>query len=88
MGSDAKWQALEMLATGQSWWSLTILQMKKIHDQNKATFGVWASTEDMIETMISLKAHKEFVERTEGRVINLVINGADVPYDLPKKIKA
>ena len=88
MGSDAKWQSLEILATDGSWWSLTILEMKKVHDRIKATYGVWASTEDSIETMISLKNYKDFVERTEGRVIDLVINGVDIPYDLPKKTKA
>lgn len=87
MNSDAKWQSLEMLANDRSWWSLTILEMKKIHDQNKASCGVWSNTEDTIETMNSLKNHKEFVERTQGRVINLVVNGTDVPYDLPKKTK-
>ena len=87
MGSDAKWQALEMLANDKSWWSLTILEMKKIHDQNKASHGVWSNTEDIIAAMNSLKSYKDFVERTEGRVINLIINGADVPYDLPKKTK-
>ncbi|WP_320007996.1 hypothetical protein [Maridesulfovibrio sp.] len=88
MGSDAKWQVLEILASDKSWWSLTILEMKKVHDQNKASYGVWASTEDSIAAMTSLKNYKEFVERTEGRIVNMVISGADVPYDLPKKNKA
>ncbi|TIH13366.1 hypothetical protein D0S45_14985 [Marinifilum sp. JC120] len=88
MGSDAKWQSLEILANNGSWFSLTILEMKKIHDRLKASHGVWSNTQDTVETMNSLKNYKDFVERTEGRVINLVVNGTDVPYDLPKKTKA
>ncbi|NDV23684.1 hypothetical protein [Desulfovibrio sp. JC022] len=89
MGSDAKWQSLELLANDRSWWSLTILEMKRIHDQNNASYGVWSNTQDSVNTLNSLKNYKDFVERTEGRVINLVVNGTDVPYDLPpKKTKA
>ncbi|WP_319760277.1 hypothetical protein [Maridesulfovibrio sp.] len=88
MGSDAKWQSLEILANDGTWYSRTILEMKKIHDQLKASQGVWSNTQDTVDTLNSLKDYKEFVERTEGRVVNLVINGTDVPYDLPKKTKA
>ncbi|CCO24740.1 hypothetical protein [Maridesulfovibrio hydrothermalis] len=88
MNSNFKWRSLEILANDRSWTSLTLLEMKKMHDQLQSDYGVWSNTQDTVATMNSLKSYKEFVERTEGRVVSLVINGVNVPYDLPKKTKA
>lgn len=88
MDSNAKWKSIEILANDRSYASLTLLEMKKMHDMLQRSHGVWSNTQDTVSTMNSIKGYREFAERTEGRVINLVINGTDVPYDLPKKTKA
>ncbi|WP_320170071.1 hypothetical protein [Maridesulfovibrio sp.] len=88
MDSNSKWRSIEILANDRSPLSLTMLEMKKWHDRLQNDYGVWSNTQDTVATMNSLNSYKEFAERTEGRVVNLVINGADVPYDLPKKTKA
>ena len=62
--------------------------MKKLHDQLQQSLGVWSNTQDTVSTMNSLKSYKEYIERTEGRLVNIVIEGASVPYDLPEKKKA
>ncbi|WP_027722964.1 hypothetical protein [Maridesulfovibrio zosterae] len=88
MDSNFKWRSIEILANDTTRTSLHLLEMKKLHDRLQSTFGVWSSTQDTVATLNSLKNYKEFIERTEGRIVNIVINGADVPYDLPKKTKA
>lgn len=88
MDSNFKWRSIEILANDSTHTSLHLLEMKKLHDHLQSTHGVWSSTQDSIATLNSLKSYKEFIERTEGRVVSIVINGAGVPYDLPKKTKA
>lgn len=85
MSSNSMWKSIEVLGVDRSYLSGTLVEMKKMHDMLQSYYGVWASTQDSVDAMNSLKSYKEFAERTEGRVINLVIDSADVPYDLPKK---
>ncbi|WP_432736678.1 hypothetical protein [Maridesulfovibrio sp. FT414] len=89
MSTNSMWKSIEILGVDRSYLSQTLVEMKKMHDTLQGYYGAWASTRDSVDTMNSIKSYKEFAERTEGRVINIVIDGADVPYDLPpKKTKA
>ncbi len=88
MDSGTKWSAIELLANDSSAFSADLLKMKKIHDNLRTTFGVWASTQDSVDAMNSLATFKDQAERTEGRIINFVIDGVSVPYDIPDKKKA
>lgn len=88
MSTNSMWKSIEILGVDRSYLSQTLVEMKKMHDMLQSYHGAWASTRDTVDTMNSIKSYKEFAERTEGRVIHLVIDGADVPYDLlPKKTK-
>ncbi len=88
MDSNTKWRSIEILANDLSSFSADLRQMKKLHDQLQQSLGVWSNTQDTVSTMNSLKSYKEYIERTEGRLVNIVIEGASVPYDLPEKKKA
>ncbi|WP_031485497.1 hypothetical protein [Maridesulfovibrio frigidus] len=88
MNSSSKWSSIEILANDSSPFSADLLKMKKIHDNLRATFGVWSNTQDSVAAMNSLTTYKDQAERTEGRIINLVIDGVSVPYDIPDKKKA
>jgi hypothetical protein len=88
MDSNTKWRSIEILANDLSSFSADLRQMKKLHDQLQQYLGVWSNTQDTVSTMNSLKSYKEYIERTEGRLVNIVIEGASVPYDLPEKKKA
>ncbi len=85
MSTNSMWKSMEVLGVERSYLSQTLVEMKKMHDMLQRYYGVWASTRDTVDAMNSIKSYKEFAERTEGRVINLVVDSADVPYDLPKK---
>ncbi len=88
MDSNTKWRSIEILANDLSSFSAYLRQMKKSHDQLQQSLGVWSNTQDTVSTMNSLKSYKEYIERTEGRLVNIVIEGASVPYDLPENKKA
>ncbi|SDL57537.1 hypothetical protein SAMN05660337_3299 [Maridesulfovibrio ferrireducens] len=88
MDSNTKWRAIEILANDSSRFSADLREMKKLHDQLQKFQGVWSNTQDTVSTMNSLSSYKEHIERTEGRIVNIVIDGASVPYDIPDKKKA
>lgn len=85
MSTDSMWKSIEILGVNRTYLSQTLVEMKKMHDMLQSYHGVWSSTRDSVEAMNSIKNYKDFAERTHGRVINLVVDTADVPYDLPKK---
>ena len=59
MDSSTKWNAIELLANDSSAFSADLLKMKKIHDNLRTTFGVWASTQNSVATMNSLATFKD-----------------------------
>ncbi|MBI9110042.1 hypothetical protein [Maridesulfovibrio ferrireducens] len=88
MDSNTKWRAVEILANDSSRFSADLREMKKLHDQLQKFQGVWSNTQDTVSTMNSLNSYKNYIEKTEGRIVNIVIDGASVPYDIPDNKKA
>lgn len=80
MDAQSKWNSIELLSsTSSSYASQTLLEMKKMYDMLKSYHGVWATTQDSVETMNNIKDYRQYMEDTRGRLVRLVIDGASIP---------
>lgn len=88
MSSQIKWNSIELLsANSNSYCSQTLLEMKKMYDMLKSYYGVWATTQDTVATLNSLKDYREYMEESRGKIVSLIIDGAQIPDGMEPKGK-